>query len=224
MKNLSENLKLLMNTIMTQAEENISFLMPSRGFKNDFITKSSCHEFVISFRSQFVVAVQKSLLSYTHLQPAQVIRFSYWLMNHCEALRQGYQRLNQIDSVHWCPLGSGAIAGNALGIDRDALASELGFKNGPSLNAANSTGNRDAVLGKEYIDDCSSDNSWAEFFRSSITISLLWLSLCDEYNFHFTFKNVWGYDYFFNATIWFHFTSPVVLHREQSHATGKRFK
>ena len=68
-------------------------------------------------------------------------------MNHCEALRQGYQRLNQIDSVHWCPLGSGAIAGNALGIDRDALASDLGFKNGPSLNAANSTGNRDAVLG-----------------------------------------------------------------------------
>ena len=33
MKNLSENLKLLMNTIMTQAEENISFLMPSWGFK-----------------------------------------------------------------------------------------------------------------------------------------------------------------------------------------------
>ena len=95
-------------------------------------------------------------------------------MNHCEALRQGYQRLNQIDSVHWCPHGSGAIAGNALGIDRDALASELGFKNGPSLNAANSTGNRDAVLGKEYTDDCSSDNSWAEFFifRSSIVVSL----------------------------------------------------
>ena len=74
-------------------------------------------------------------------------------MNHCEALRQGYQRLNQIDSVHWCPLGSGAIAGNALGIDRDALASDLGFKNGPSLNAANSTGNRDAVLGKGYPED-----------------------------------------------------------------------
>ena len=73
-------------------------------------------------------------------------------MNHCEALRQGYQRLNQIDSVHWCPLGSGAIAGNALGIDRDALASDLGFKNGPSLNAANSTGNRDAVLGEGYTD------------------------------------------------------------------------
>ena len=90
----------------------------------------------------------ESLFSYTHLQPAQVIRFSYWLMNHCEALRQGFQRLKQIDSVHWCPLGSGAIAGNALGIDRDALASELGFKNGPSLNAANSTGNRDAVLGQ----------------------------------------------------------------------------
>ena len=73
-------------------------------------------------------------------------------MNHCEALRQGYQRLNQMDSVHWCPLGSGAIAGNALGIDRDALASDLGFKNGPSLNAANSTGNRDAVLGEGYTD------------------------------------------------------------------------
>ena len=97
-------------------------------------------------------SVREYRLSYTHLQPAQVIRFSYWLMNHCEALRQGYQRLNQMDSVHWCPLGSGAIAGNALGIDRDALASDLGFKNGPSLNAANSTGNRDAVLGEGYTD------------------------------------------------------------------------
>lgn len=42
--------------------------------------------------------------------------------------------------------GSGAIAGNSMGIDREFLAKELGFKNGASLNSINSTGNRDAIL------------------------------------------------------------------------------
>ena len=33
-----------------------------------------------------------------------------------------------------------------MGIDREFLAKELGFKNGASLNSINSTGNRDGVL------------------------------------------------------------------------------
>lgn len=44
--------------------------------------------------------------SYTHLQAAQIIRFSHWLINHCEALRQSWSRFGNIDSIHWCPLGS----------------------------------------------------------------------------------------------------------------------
>lgn len=84
--------------------------------------------------------------SYTHFQPAQIIRFSHWLMNHAEALRANLVRFEKIDSHHWCPLGAGAIAGNALGIDRDFIAKELGFLNGPSLNSINSTGSREAVM------------------------------------------------------------------------------
>ena len=42
--------------------------------------------------------------------------------------------------------GSGAIAGNSMGINREFLAKELGFKNGASLNSINSTGNRDGIL------------------------------------------------------------------------------
>ena len=33
-----------------------------------------------------------------------------------------------------------------MGVDRHFLAAELGFKNGPSLNSMNSTGNRDTIL------------------------------------------------------------------------------
>ena len=80
--------------------------------------------------------------SYTHFQPAQVIRFSHWLTNHAEAFRANLIRFESIDSHKWCPLGSGAIAGNALGIDRHFLATELGFSNGPSINSINSTGSR----------------------------------------------------------------------------------
>ena len=68
--------------------------------------------------------------SYTHFQPAQVIRFSHWLMSHAEALRLNLERFKNITSHKWCPLGSGAIAGNALGIDREFIARELGFELG----------------------------------------------------------------------------------------------
>ena len=33
--------------------------------------------------------------SYTHFQPAQIIRVSHWLMNHCEALRTGSSRFKK---------------------------------------------------------------------------------------------------------------------------------
>jgi len=84
--------------------------------------------------------------SYTHLQPAQIIRYSHWILNHGVSLRQCWTRFQNIDSIHWCPLGSGAIAGNALGIDRDYLADLLGFRNGPTLSSSQCTGNRDGVL------------------------------------------------------------------------------
>ncbi|RIB29559.1 argininosuccinate lyase [Gigaspora rosea] len=67
---------------------------------------------------------------YTHLQRAQPIRWSHWLLSYAWSWQADAQRLEQIiDRINVLPLGSGALAGNPFNIDREFLAKELGFKN-----------------------------------------------------------------------------------------------
>ncbi|KAG6449509.1 hypothetical protein O3G_MSEX006104 [Manduca sexta] len=66
---------------------------------------------------------------YTHLQRAQPVRWSHFLLSHGWALRDDATRLEeQSNRLSCCPLGSGALAGCALPIDRNRLANSLGFK------------------------------------------------------------------------------------------------
>ncbi|CAH0604644.1 unnamed protein product [Chrysodeixis includens] len=66
---------------------------------------------------------------YTHLQRAQPIRWSHFLLSHAWALVDDVTRLEeQKNRLARCPLGSGAIAGCALPIDRIRLAKSLGFE------------------------------------------------------------------------------------------------
>lgn len=86
------------------------------------------------------------MAGYTHLQPAQPIRFAHWLMSHMAALTRDAQRLKElIPRANQCPLGSGALAGNAFGVDRDFLAKELGF-DGVTSNSLDSVCDRDFVV------------------------------------------------------------------------------
>ncbi|MES1913887.1 MAG: hypothetical protein MHM6MM_006034, partial [Cercozoa sp. M6MM] len=90
---------------------------------------------------------EKALLmpGYTHLQRAQPIRFSHWLLAHCTALRRDAQRLQEIRArVNVLPLGSGALAGNAFKIDRHYLAEQLEFDE-ISVNSLDGTADRDFV-------------------------------------------------------------------------------
>ncbi|HRW06095.1 MAG TPA: argininosuccinate lyase [Caldilineaceae bacterium] len=65
---------------------------------------------------------------YTHLQPAQPIRWSHWLLNHAWSWQRDAQRLDELAArVNVMPLGSGALAGNPFALDRTALADDLGF-------------------------------------------------------------------------------------------------
>ena len=65
---------------------------------------------------------------YTHLQPAQPIRWSHWLLSHAWAWQRDAQRLDELLArVNVSPLGNGALAGNPFNIDRRALAQSLGF-------------------------------------------------------------------------------------------------
>lgn len=89
---------------------------------------------------------------FTHMQPAQVVRFSHWLLSHTVPLLRDMQRLQQLaERANECPLGSGALAGHPFGIDRQALALSLDFS-GPTLNSLDATCDRDFAA--EYM-------SWA---------------------------------------------------------------
>uniref|UniRef100_A0AAQ5ZCN4 Argininosuccinate lyase n=1 Tax=Amphiprion ocellaris TaxID=80972 RepID=A0AAQ5ZCN4_AMPOC len=59
---------------------------------------------------------------YTHMQRAQPIRWSHWILSHAVALRRDVERLLEIKKrVNVLPLGSGAIAGTPFDIDRELL-------------------------------------------------------------------------------------------------------
>jgi argininosuccinate lyase len=65
---------------------------------------------------------------YTHLQRAQPVYFAHHLLAYAEMLERDYQRLGDCFArVNICPLGSGAIAGSTLTVDRELVATLLGF-------------------------------------------------------------------------------------------------
>ena len=83
---------------------------------------------------------------YTHLQPAQPVRFSHWLLSFFWMLERDHGRLRDaLRRASRCPLGAGALAGNAYGIDRQALAQELGFA-AVTENSIDAVSDRDMIL------------------------------------------------------------------------------
>lgn len=83
---------------------------------------------------------------YTHLQRAQPVRWSQWLMSHAAAFKQDLERLRQVfERVNLSPLGCGALAGNPFNIDRRMIAEELGF-GGITMNSMNTSAERDFLL------------------------------------------------------------------------------
>ncbi len=82
---------------------------------------------------------------YTHLQPAQPVRWSHWLLSHAWAWQRDRERLaDLLKRVNILPLGSGALAGCPFLIDRAALAVDLGFA-AASLNSMDAVSDRDFV-------------------------------------------------------------------------------
>ena len=65
---------------------------------------------------------------YTHMQRAQPIRFSHYLLGLFWMLERDRERLSDCRKRADClPLGSGALAGSAFPVHRQAIAEELGF-------------------------------------------------------------------------------------------------
>ena len=110
-----------------------------------------------------VVELQKSVLDvakknfgkimpgYTHLQQAQPILFSHYMMSLFFALSRDVKRLDNFLELHVeLPLGSGAIAGSAFPYHRQLVAEELGFER-PSANSIDAVSHRDMAL--EFLND-----------------------------------------------------------------------
>lgn len=80
---------------------------------------------------------------YTHLQRAQPILLSHWWLSHFWAFQRDLERLSQLQKrTAVMPLGSGALAGTAYGINREALSEDLGFLS-PSPNSLDAVSDRD---------------------------------------------------------------------------------
>lgn len=81
---------------------------------------------------------------YTHLQRAQPVSLAHHLLAWAAALERDWGRLRDgLERADECPLGSGALAGSGLAIDREATARALGFAR-PTRNTMDSVADRDA--------------------------------------------------------------------------------
>src|ERR1700720_4868741 len=82
----------------------------------------------------------------THMQHAQPILLSHFLLAHAEAFLRDIPRLKSAAaSADVCPMGSGALAGCSFPIDREAIARELGFSR-ITANSLDAVSDRDFAL------------------------------------------------------------------------------
>ena len=90
---------------------------------------------------------------YTHLQRAQPVSIASYLLSFVERFERDFLRLKNCSIIlNISPLGSGALAGSTLPLDRKSTANQLGFSD-ISYNSIDSVSDRDFCA--EFIFDCA---------------------------------------------------------------------
>lgn len=105
-------------------------------------------------------------IGFTHLQHAQPITLGFVFMAYFQMFKRDTLRLRDcLERMNYCPLGTCALAGTTLPIDRHETAALLGFT-APTENAMDSVSDRDYAL--EFLSDASISmmhlSRWAEEF------------------------------------------------------------
>jgi argininosuccinate lyase len=91
--------------------------------------------------------------AYTHMQRAQLVSLGHYWLALYEMFRRDRQRFKDLEKrLQLSPLGSGAIAGSTLPLDRNFTAKVLGFR-APSANSIDTVGDRDWLL--EFLSHAS---------------------------------------------------------------------
>jgi argininosuccinate lyase len=91
-------------------------------------------------------AGEATMPSYTHLQRAEPVLIAHWLLAYVTMIERDASRLTDARKrLNLCPLGSGAIAGATLALDRNLAAAALNF-DAPTPNSMDATSDRDFAL------------------------------------------------------------------------------
>jgi len=122
----------------------------------------------VALVEQARTAGDAAMPSYTHLQRAEPVTVAHWLLAYVEMTLRDVSRLKDCAArLNYCPLGSGAIAGATLALDRLIAAHELGFT-APTANSMDATSDRDFAL--EYAQAASTVGIHISRFAEEITL------------------------------------------------------
>ena len=94
-----------------------------------------------------------AMSAYTHLQRAEPVLLGHWLLAYVEMFLRDAERLADCRRrLNVCPLGSGAVAGATLPLDRGLMADSLGFDS-VTANSIDATSDRDFAV--EFVNSLS---------------------------------------------------------------------
>jgi len=130
--------------------------------------QSKLHAWQQEFLAQAKAAGEVAMPAYTHLQRAEPVLLAHWLLAYVAMLQRDHSRLEDCAKrANFCPLGSGAVAGATLPLDRALIAQELGFS-APTVNSMDATSDRDFVL--EFLQALSQIALHVSRFAEEITL------------------------------------------------------
>lgn len=141
-------------------------------------------DLVTAFLDKAENAGSAAMPAYTHLQRAEPVLVAHWLLAYSEMFLRDAARLTDCRSrVNFCPLGSGAVAGATLPLDRELIARALGFA-APTSNSIDATSDRDFAL--EFVQALSvlaiHLSRWAEEFILFSTTEFGFVRLPESYS------------------------------------------
>ncbi len=118
--------------------------------------------------AQAHTAGESVMPSYTHMQRAEPVLVAHWLLAHVEMILRDATRLRDCAArLNYCPLGSGAVAGATLKLDRSIASNELSFT-APTSNSMDATSDRDFIL--EFLQALTSVGLHLSRFAEEITL------------------------------------------------------
>ncbi len=141
-------------------------------------------ELCATFVDRAEKAGDAALPAYTHLQRAEPVLLAHGLLAYVEMfLRDADRLMDGRKRLNVCPLGSGAVAGATLPLDRTLMASHLGF-DAPTGNSIDATSDRDFVV--EFVSALSQMalhlSRWAEEMILFSTQEYAFISLPEAYS------------------------------------------